>query len=43
MRGPVASKLNRLETTDFISWKRNTEEMYEVEMWAFEYEQNLEL
>ena len=37
IQGSVASNLNRLETTDFISWKRNTEESYEVEMWTFEY------
>jgi hypothetical protein len=36
MRGPVASNLNKLETTDFISWKRNPEENYEVEMCTFE-------
>jgi hypothetical protein len=37
MGGPVAGKLNRLETTDFISWKRNSEESYEFEMWTFDY------
>jgi len=36
IRGPVASKINRLEATDFISWKRNTEESYEFEIWVFE-------
>jgi hypothetical protein len=37
MRWSVASNLNRLEARDFISWKRNNEEKYEVEMWTFEY------